>query len=274
MVRDQAAVRLADPGAPHQGAGRVAVRAAARVRRRARGGADHLGRAAAQPAPDGQGRAWPGRGPLRVDRLHQRQRRQGRPREVRGVRPRRPRLLRPQDRRGRRQDRRRDRRLGPARRPRPERRAVGRRAPRGLARVRRDARPDQPGLPAAGRHRDREPRRRPGRPRLGVRRRHGLPHGPRGPAAGAGARRDQGRQVRRGRLHVVLDGAQPGRHRRQAAPVDGDRGDRPGHGQDRRGARPAGRRPRARSPTSTSWSTRSPTSVPPAGPRCSRPASR
>ena len=38
------------------------------------------------------------------------------------------------------------------------------------------ARPDQPGLPAARRHRDREPRRRPDRPRLGVRRRHGLPH--------------------------------------------------------------------------------------------------
>ena len=67
----------------------------------ARGGADHLGRAAAQPAADGQGRPRPGRGPLRVDRLHQRQRGQGRPREVRGVRPRRPRVLRPQDRRRR-----------------------------------------------------------------------------------------------------------------------------------------------------------------------------
>ena len=80
---------------------------AARLRRGARGGADHLGRAAAQPAADGQGRPRPGRGPLRVDRVHLGQRGQGGAREVRGVRPRRPRLLRPQDRRGRRQDRRR-----------------------------------------------------------------------------------------------------------------------------------------------------------------------
>ena len=86
--------------------------AAARLRRCARGGADHLGRAAAQPAADGQGRPRPGRGPLRVDRLHLGQRGQGGPREVRGVRPRRPRLLRPQDRRGRRQDRRRRSRPG------------------------------------------------------------------------------------------------------------------------------------------------------------------
>ena len=42
------------------------------------------------------------------------------------------------------------------------------------------------------------------------------PSGP--PAAGADPRRDQDRQVRRGRLHLVLDRAQPGRHRRQAAP--------------------------------------------------------
>ena len=39
MVRDQAALRLAGAGAPHQGAGRLALRAAARLRRRARGGA-------------------------------------------------------------------------------------------------------------------------------------------------------------------------------------------------------------------------------------------
>ena len=48
------------------------------------------------------------------------------------------------------------------------------------------------------------------------------------------------------RLHLELDGAQPRRHRRQAAPLDGRRLHRPGHGQDGRGARPAGRRPRAR----------------------------
>ena len=80
-------------------------------------------------------------------------------------------------------------------------------------------------------------------------------------------RRDQDRQVRRGRLHLVLDGAQPGRHRRQAAPVDGHRGDRSGHGEDRRGARPAGRRAGPDARTSRSWSTRSPTSAPPAAPR-------
>ena len=43
----------------------------------------------------------------------------------------------------------------------PVRRAVRRRAARGLAGVRRAARPDQPGVPAARRHRHREPRRRP-----------------------------------------------------------------------------------------------------------------
>ena len=48
------------------------------------------------------------------------------------------------------------------------------------------------------------------------------------------------------RLHVELDGAQPGRHRRQAAPVDRRRVHRAGHRQDGRGARPAGRRPRPR----------------------------
>ena len=47
------------------------------------------------------------------------------------------------------------------------------------------------------------------------------------------------------RLHVELDGAQPRRHRRQAARRDGRRLHRTGHGQDGAGARPAGRRPRA-----------------------------
>ena len=117
LVRDQAAVRLAGPGAAHQGAGRRAVLAAARLRRGARGGADDLRRAAAQPAADGQGGARPGRGPLRVDRVHLGQRRAGRAREVRGVRPGRPRLLRPQGRCGRRQDRRRAGRVGPQGRP-------------------------------------------------------------------------------------------------------------------------------------------------------------
>ena len=231
----------------------------------------------------------PPRNPLQMDKavrglvegryewiaLHLGQRGQGRAREVRGVRPRRPRLLRPQDRRRRRQDR---RRRSPTGACAPTWCRRGEQSARGLLedwpRVRRAARPDQPGVPAARRHRHREPRGRPGRPGLGGRRRHGLPHRAGRAAAGAGPRRDQDRQVRRGRVHVVLDGAQPGRHRRQAAPVDGDRGDRPGHGQDRRGARPAGRRPRARGPTSTSSSTRWPTSARPAARRCSRPASR
>ena len=54
--------------------------------------------------------------------------------------------------------------------------------------------------------------------------------------------------IKTGRYDAVvftsqLDGAQPGRHRRQAAHLDRRRLHRPGHGQDRRGARPAGRRP-------------------------------
>ena len=52
----------------------------------------------------------------------------------------------------------------------------------------------------------------------------------------------QGRRLRRGGLHLVVDGPQPGRHRRQAAPHDGDRLHRPADRQDRRGARPPGRR--------------------------------
>ena len=55
----------------------------------------------------------------------------------------------------------------------------------------------------------------------------------------------KGGGLRRGGLHLVEHGPQPGRHRGQAARLDGDRVHRPGHGQDRRGARPAGRRPRA-----------------------------
>ena len=87
------------------------------------------------------------------------------------------------------------------------------------------------------------------------------------PAARPDARGDQERQVRRGRVHLVLDGAQPGRHRRQAAHLDDHRGDRPGDGQDRRGARPARRRDGRRTRRWRRSSTRSPTSVPPAAPR-------
>ena len=66
----------------------------------------------------------------------------------------------------------------------PERRAVRRRAGRGVPAVRRRARPDQPGLPAAGRHRHRDPGRGAEGARLGGRGRHGLPDRTGHPAAG------------------------------------------------------------------------------------------
>ena len=50
------------------------------------------------------------------------------------------------------------------------------------------------------------------------------------------------RSVRRRRLHLELDGSQPGRHRGQAAPRHRDRLHRPADGQDGAGARSAGRR--------------------------------
>ena len=78
-----------------------------------------------------------------------------------------------------------DRGLGHARRP-GARRASS--PPPGCSRTGRQyddaARPDQPGLPAARRHRHRDPGRRPDRARLGGRRRHGLPHRAGRPAAG------------------------------------------------------------------------------------------
>ena len=46
-------------------------------------------------------------------------------------------------------------------------------------------------------------------------------------AARADPRGDQGRRVRRGAVHLVLDRAEPDRHRRQAARGHGHRGDRP-----------------------------------------------
>ena len=154
-------------------------RAAARLRRGARGGADHLGRAAAQPAADGQGRPRPGRGPLRVDRLHLGERgaavrekfeeygldaRAFSGLKIAAVGDKTAAAIAG---------------LGPAA---PTWCPTGEQSAAGLLddwpRVRRAARPDQPGLPAARRHRHRDPRRRTGRPGLGVRRRHGLPHGP------------------------------------------------------------------------------------------------
>ena len=62
------------------------------------------------------------------------------------------------------------------------------------------------------------------------------------PPAAVGARGDQGRRLRRRLLHLVEHGAQPGRHRRQAAREDRRRRDRPGHRRQRPGVRPARRR--------------------------------
>ena len=251
MVRDQAAVRLAGPGAAHQGAGRLAVRPAARRTARV---PEEVPTISVEPPrnPQQMDKAVtrPGRGPLRVDRLHLASTR-SRPcarssRSTASTRAPSPASRSPRS----------------ATRPPPRSptgacaptscRAASSRPP-GCSRTGREyddaARPDRPGLPAAGRHRHREPRRRAWSTSAGrsTTSRRTAPCGPRRRRRRS-ARRSRA-AVRRGRLHVVLDGAQPGRHRRQAAPVDGDRGDRPGHGQDRRGARAAGRRPGRRSPT-------------------------
>jgi hypothetical protein len=76
----------------------------------------------------------------------------------------------------------------------------------------------------------------------GGRRRHGLPDG----AGRAAARRDPGRDqvrwLRRRAVHVLLDRAEPGRHRRQAARPHRGRGDRPEDGRDGDRVRAAGGR--------------------------------
>ncbi len=101
----------------------------------------------------------------------------------------------------------------------PVGRAVLARPARRVPAVRRGFRSGQPGAAAAGRHRHRDTGRGPARAWLGDRGRHRLPHRARGSAAGADPRDDQDRWVRRGLLHLELDGAQPGRHRRQAPPL-------------------------------------------------------
>ena len=101
---------------------------------------------------------------------------------------------------------------------------------------------------------------RPARARLGDRRRDGLPHGAGRAAGRRDPRRDQVRRLPGGVLHLVLDGAQPGRHRRQAARAHGRRVHRPADRGDRTRVRPAGRRAaRARRPCRR-WSTRWPSS--------------
>ena len=183
--------------------------------------------------------------PLPVGRVHHRQRGARGAREVRGVRPRRPRVRRPQGRRRRRADRRGADRVRRPPRPRAQRRAV---AARACSRTvpEYDAVFDPINrvfLPradiatetlVAGLD----------RARLGGRGRHGVPHRARGTAGGRDPRGDQDRRLRRGAVHLVEHGAQPGRHRRQAARHHGRRVHRPGDGEDRRGARPARRRAR------------------------------
>ena len=253
MVRDQAAVRLAGAGAAHQGAGRRAVRAAARLRRGARGGADHRRRAAAHAAADGARDQGPGHRPLRVDRVHLAQRRQGRPREVRGVRPRRPRVRRHQGRGGRRADRAPTCSRGASSPTWCPRRAVGRRPARGLAAVRRrcstrstgsscraPTSPPRPWSPAwsssAGRSTTSRPTARCAprrRPRRSARR-----------SRAAASTRCCSRRPRR----CATWSASPAS--RTPSTVIACIG--PADGEDRRGARPAGRRARAerrRSPT-------------------------
>ncbi len=157
LVRDQAAVRLAGAGAADQGAGRGRLRPAARARRRAGAGADHRGRAAADTAADGARGQGPGHRPVPVDRLHLGQRGPRGTGEVRGVRPGRARVRRGEGRRGRRADRGGAARLRHHAGPDAGRRAVRRGTGQRVARLRRRARPDQPGAAAEGRHRHREP---------------------------------------------------------------------------------------------------------------------
>ena len=83
------------------------------------------------------------------------------------------------------------------------------------------------------------------RPRLGGRGRHRLPHRPRRASARADPRGHQGRRLRRRAVHLVVHGAEPGRHRGQAARGHGDRGDRAADRQDRGRVRAARRRDRA-----------------------------
>ena len=99
--------------------------------------AHHLGRAAAHPAADRAGRQGDRHRPLRVGRLHLRQRRARDPREVRGVRPRRPLLRRAQGRRRRWRHGRRAARLGHQPRPRARGGAVRQGPARRVAALRR-----------------------------------------------------------------------------------------------------------------------------------------
>ena len=139
VVRDQAAVRLARPGAAHPRAGRRAVRAADPLRR---GAASRCPTISVEPprTPQQMERAIHGlvSGRYQWVAFTSRQRGAGGAREVRGVRPRRAGVRRSQgrrDRRGRPPPR--SSRSASAPTSCPVRRAVHRRPARGLARVRR-----------------------------------------------------------------------------------------------------------------------------------------
>ena len=244
VVRDQAALRLARPGAAHQGAGRLALRAAARLRRRARRGArpSRSSRRATRSRWTRPSAAWsrvatsgspsPRSTPSRPCARSSRSTASTPAPSPASRSP--PSATRP-----------------------PRRSATGACAPTWC----RPASSPPPACWTTGRSTTRllDPINRVFLPRADIATEN-LVAGlidlgwecddvtayrtvRAAPPPAPDPRRDQDRQVRRRRLHLVLDGAQPGRHRRQAAPVDDHRGDRAGDGEDRRGARPAGRRP-------------------------------
>ena len=275
LVRDQAAVRLAGPGAAHQGAGRLDDRPAApstaRSRRRSR--RSPSSRRAPRSRWSARSRAWspaatsgsPSPG----------QRGQGGAGEVRGVRAGRPRLLRPQGRRGRRADGGGAARVRHQARPGAERRAVGARPARGLAAVRRRSSTRSTGSSC------RAPTSRPtpwspacttsaGRSTTSPR------------TARCGPRRRPRRRVRRSSpaasTRSLFTSTSTVRNLVGIAgkphAVDRRRVHRSGHGQDRRGARPARRRPAPRRRRRRRWSRRWPSSAPRCGRRPPRRASR
>ncbi len=126
----------------------------------------------------------------------------------------------------------------------PERGAVGARPARGLAAVRRRPGPDQPGLPAAGGHRHRHPRRGTAGHRLGGRRRDGVPHGARGAAA-------PGRSATRSR--PVASTRWSSRRARRCATWSASPASRTPRPSSRRSGRPRRRPPRSTGCTSTCW---------------------
>src|SRR5271165_1357592 len=172
---------------------------------------------AAQPRADGASREGPRRRPLPVGGVHVDQRGTCGLGEVQRVRARCSGVLGSEDRLRRAGHRRPRARV----RDRPRTRAIRRAVVAGPAgrvpAVRRRFRSGQQGVATPGGHRHRDAGRRTARTRVGDRGRHRVPHGARRAAAGGDARDDQVRRLRRGVFHVELDGAQPCRHRGQAA---------------------------------------------------------